>query len=590
MEDFSGKTVSGMWLPERIWEPGMPSLLRNAGYDYTFLDESHFYAAGIPKEEVWGLFKTEDRGAETIIFPIDKTLRYLIPFHAPEKSFQFLQNMKDKGVSLITYGDDGEKFGSWPGTYEWVYKNKWLEKFLNKLEECDFVSLLLPREAVQKHSSNRNIYLPCASYEEMGEWTLPTKAQVELYRLKRMLQKVKLDKETLPWIRGGFWRQFLAKYPESNRIYRRMLRVSDKINTLRKNVNINILDKAELSLMRGQANDAYWHGIFGGIYLPHLRSAIQRELIIAETIADRNSKPEYHDKYQPYSIILQNDKLRIQIQPELGGGISALDIREAGFNLVDTISRRQEPYHDRMLEASLSKDHKTEEHSSIHERLVVKEQNLEKELAIDHYHRFCFIDRFINDDFDFEDLRYNRDIERGDFTNNIYNVKDINPDSTTLFLEGMINGKSLFLIKKYVFSPDGLSLEVEYELQGDAEDFPDILFAPELNINLLAPDARDRFFLINGDHFKGNNLAGCGKRDDVEKFSLVDEWQGISIDIRASDHALWLWYPVETISLSEAGIERIYQGSAILPAFSLSKICNKKIAVNLHINYWKKII
>src|SRR5580692_5539309 len=39
-------------------------------------------------------------------------------------------------------------------------------------------------------------------------------------------------------------------------------------------------------LHRAQCNDAYWHGIFGGLYAPHLRTELWRELVRAETIAD----------------------------------------------------------------------------------------------------------------------------------------------------------------------------------------------------------------------------------------------------------------------------------------------------------------
>ena len=42
-----GATVRGIWLTERIWEPGLPVLLREAGIEYTIVDESHFRLAGI---------------------------------------------------------------------------------------------------------------------------------------------------------------------------------------------------------------------------------------------------------------------------------------------------------------------------------------------------------------------------------------------------------------------------------------------------------------------------------------------------------------------------------------------------------------
>ena len=41
------------------------------------------------------------------------------------------------------------------------------------------------------------------------------------------------------------------------------------------------------ALWAGQCNCAYWHGVFGGLYLPHLRQALYRELLSAEMQADK---------------------------------------------------------------------------------------------------------------------------------------------------------------------------------------------------------------------------------------------------------------------------------------------------------------
>ena len=39
-------------------------------------------------------------------------------------------------------------------------------------------------------------------------------------------------------------------------------------------------------LYESQANDAYWHGLFGGLYLPHLRRAIFRAMVELEAMLD----------------------------------------------------------------------------------------------------------------------------------------------------------------------------------------------------------------------------------------------------------------------------------------------------------------
>jgi len=79
-------------------------------------------------------------------------------------------------------------------------------------------------------------------------------------------------------------------------------------------------------------------------------------------------------------------------------------------------------------------------------------------------------------------------------------------------------------------------------------------------LNLLAPDAPDRYFLANGVR---HPLEFKGEIDSPELL-LVDEWQRVKIRLGGEPRPLWWVVPVETISQSETGFERVYQGSAIL--------------------------
>src|ERR1700748_545419 len=46
------------------------------------------------------------------------------------------------------------------------------------------------------------------------------------------------------------------------------------------------VDQARAELYRGQCNCSYWHGAFGGVYLPHLRNAVFQHLIAADNLLD----------------------------------------------------------------------------------------------------------------------------------------------------------------------------------------------------------------------------------------------------------------------------------------------------------------
>jgi alpha-amylase len=82
----------------------------------------------------------------------------------------------------------------------------------------------------------------------------------------------------------------------------------------------------------------------------------------------------------------------------------------------------------------------------------------------------------------------------------------------------------------------------------------------ELVINLLAPAAPDRYFTANGVR---RPLDFSGEIDSYN-LTFVDEWQGVKISLDAQPRPLWWIAPIETISQSESGFERVYQGSAIL--------------------------
>jgi hypothetical protein len=88
-------------------------------------------------------------------------------------------------------------------------------------------------------------------------------------------------------------------------------------------------------------------------------------------------------------------------------------------------------------------------------------------------------------------------------------------------------------------------------------------FGIEFNINLLAGDALDRYYNIPGHPLEDRKLASIGELEDVSEIQLVDEWVGMKVILKM-DRNCNLWrFPIETVSLSESGFERIFQGSCL---------------------------
>lgn len=332
LEHHFGRRPRGLWLTERVWEPNLASTLASCGIEYTLLDENQFYPAGLT--DVHDVFLTEDEGLPLRLFPIDQKLRYLIPFRDVEETGLYLADIRSGG-GLAILGDDGEKFGVWPGTKETVYGKGWLERFLRMIE-ADGIPTMTFAEAADRRRPAARIYLPPASYAEMMEWALEPEDRTTYLRLKKALT----EDESGRFLRAGFFRNFFRKYPESRRLHDRMCGISRNVRALGD-------PEAAVELYRGQGNDPYWHGIFGGLYLPHLREAAYEHLLKAEsrcpagtgwtdTDGDADGRREY---------VRRDSRFRLEVHPEKNDGLAEIDYYPLFRNLTDVLARRREAYH-----------------------------------------------------------------------------------------------------------------------------------------------------------------------------------------------------------------------------------------------------
>src|SRR4029078_11399299 len=183
----------------------------------------------ISAEQLHTPYWTESDGRKVAVFPIDERLRYLIPCRAPEETADSLRELRGAGHTLAVLADDGEKFGGWPGTKEWVYDRGWLDRFMGTISgliESGEVECSTRTAALDHVPSGGIAYLPSASYREMEGWSLPPDAALRLIRLERDLGEARLASPDGALIRGAHWRNFLVKYSESNRMHKKMMALS----------------------------------------------------------------------------------------------------------------------------------------------------------------------------------------------------------------------------------------------------------------------------------------------------------------------------------------------------------------------------
>jgi hypothetical protein len=570
-----GATVRGMWVPERVWEQSLTRDLVDAGIEYTVLDDFHFKIAGLREEQLTGYFLTEDEGRLLAVFPGSEKLRYTIPFADPEETIRYLEGIANRTPhAVITFGDDGEKFGTWPETYKHVYTNRWLQRFFEALlANQSWLQLTTLADARYQLPPAGNIYLPEASYREMTEWALPTDLQLEYEDLAHQMQQDARWPAIRRFIRGGYWRNFKVKYPEANEMYARMLGVSQQIRQAQQSgLGGPALQEAQRELYRAQCNCAYWHGAFGGLYLPHLRNAVYEHLIAAEQLlhqAEGRPVAWVQDAHGDYNfdgrpeVCLANDKLALWFAPARGGMLYELDVREARVNLLASLARRPEAYHQKVRQGASQRQDQV---ASIHDRIVFKQPGLDRRLQYDDHPRKSLLEHFFEPEVNLAQIESGQARQLGDFLMAPYAAKvRRNPGRIQLQMirEGRVGPFAFRLTKGVTLEAGSDRIEVAYLLEHLPPEAR-FCFAVEFNWAAMPAGADDRFFAT----LSGERLGHLGSRlelADLQGLRLVDQWRGLEISFQASrPTGLWT-FPIETVSQSEGGFELVHQSVVVLP-------------------------
>ncbi|HEX8940000.1 MAG TPA: alpha-amylase/4-alpha-glucanotransferase domain-containing protein [Candidatus Limnocylindrales bacterium] len=613
LERHFGRRPRGAWLAERVWEPSLPADLGRAGYGWTVLDDNHLRAASVPEDEMWGPYTTDDQGHLLTIFGTEQGLRYRIPFGEVDGLIEYLRaHATEDGERLGMMGDDGEKFGAWPGTYEHCWgAGRWIERCFLALEaSADWLATTTPSAWLARHAPVGRIYVPTASYVEMTEWALPAGEANEFSRLLHEARE--RDDPAARFLRGGFWRNFQARYREVNDLHKQMLRTSAAVEAMPPGP---ARAEAQRHLYRGQSNDCYWHGLFGGIYIVHMRMATLGELIAAEDLADTLARESAAagapspdgprlvdadlDGVDEVLVAAPGQVLLVDLAE--GAGLGSWDLRASRVALASVIRRRPEAYHERLRAFEAAAEARAVAGSAdgaaadaapktIHDLVQVREPGLAARLHYDDHERRSGIVRFLDAAAGPGELQAGPTPDLGDFAMGSFRLVSSGPARLVVQRDGVVR------------SPDGAARDVrvtrELEWGGGRSD-PwldvvvraeatagpplDVELGLEWNVNLMGgghnPAAYYELPGASTDPSPGTaagrptELAatarrephdGCGDLPPGDGFAFGNEHEGVRVEATTTPPARRTWYPVESISNSEAGFERVYQGSCLL--------------------------
>jgi len=168
------------------------------------------------------------------------------------------------------------------------------------------------------------------------------------------------------------------------------------------------------------------------------------------------------------------------------------------------------------------------------------------------------LDHFFHPDTGLDDFRKAAYGEQGDFVTGEYSCATaVRPGGLAVSLarDGTVwhhGRRAPFRVEKDVLLKDDASWEAAYRVSNSGDEKADVWFAPELVFS-----------------FSDRKVCPKGERKDVSAVKFEDPVTG-ALELSFSEPALLWAFDLDTVSRSEEGIERTYQGSVLAPGFRKS--------------------
>lgn len=540
IEQYFDQTPKGLWLTERVWDNSITKDLVDLGLEFVVVDDYHFIQSGVDKDKLYGYYNTSEDGKILHLFPINAHLRYILPFKPIEDLQKYFKsiNSQEKKAGIIF--DDGEKFGLWPKTYEWVYEKKWCENFFDAVLKSEDVEFGFYADFIKQNKPEGFVYLKENSYMEMGEWSLDPNVSDEYERVKNIAQDDR-------FLKGGNWKDFLIKYYEADKIHKRVLDLANK----------NKDDDDDL--MRAQFNDVLWHGVFGGLYLPNLRDVAYKYIykshdkIYADGVFVQDINQDGYDE-----VMLNSQELCVLFDSKVGAQMIEFGSKKHGFNYQNTLTRRKEHYHKNFVVQDPN-DKSHDDVSTIHTNTHYISSDDKNSLVYDWYIKNSFIDHISDNELSLDDFANASFKEHSDLVNNYFDVS-------------VDNERVIFARKSNIYLPDGvfdLDFKKDFLLENNKLHF---------KINLLTNTKGNLCYILEFN-FHFSEYENLAINDKVFKENLVErdtnllvmEDRLLNTKVRLQmDNVFDLYVAkTQTLSQSEAGVDRTTQGICVGLKFPL---------------------
>jgi hypothetical protein len=594
-----GKRPSGAYLAEGVWDPVLPELLHDAGLDYAFVAGETLLAAGVRPSQLHGWYQTERNGAVLKVLPTDPQLDGTIGPHRHEAAISVLERRRAMGMSFV----------HWVGSAERIAQSMprdafrpWLKGFLDALDRnSHWLRTAHPSELLQKQPCQGRVYLPSWIPAHLAQ-AVTGVSESELTRSS--------DGRRRPFTRAGTWQALLMRYEEANRIHKRMMQTSGEVQRLRlrleqhgtDEVRAKALEHAALALYRAQGNAALWPSARGGLYEAALRNGCyanlcEAESLVARTLGEAARLRSFRadldcDGFE--ELLVRTPHFGAVLTPTQGGSMVELGSWTLPGNVLDSMTRRDEPWHQPLHEYSklpslVVEEDETDDPTNTYEVDLSEEEEDEDDDATDlgtSYHmedlagRLCldratrasFVDRFLGPQTTLNNLVNGGFPEQGDFHDGVYTLVRAEAEGPRRYgvwmtREGRIDQSGeerlVQVRKRYTFLRDRPAVQVEYDIVNRTQKPVDSVFAVEVNLGASSSVGRGPRLVVDGCEEIPVLTAKC--LEDVEQVHLADPSRKLRIVLRSLDEPGRLWtYPVTVVRNRRNQLEEAYQGVCLM--------------------------
>jgi len=591
-----GKLPKGAWLCLRTWDPALIRALVRSGVSYTLLDDAQFVSAGLHPDDIHGHFTTERAGHTMAVFPIDASVVAIVGSDEDPKPALRRLALLDRGNHAEVFAGDG---------HDLIRRGR-LEPLMDALEsEYHWLKTTMLEHAWANQAAVGRVYLPTSCQPDLGQWCRPAATANRQRDLLRELAAMGVLEQVQQLAGGVVFDNFLVKYPEVNRLHKRMLRVSGRIDELRtvlgrhhragKNVDKarGFLEKACSALWRSQNHSVYWHGgpLNTGVYDAPLRQRTLRELLLAERIVDRvldgKDAPAWtalvadHDADGRDEVMIKTPFVGAIVHPGEGGSLSELDLRKVALALHSSLSSVEEPYHQRFVgnEVALV----LEDDAGVMMPALPIEREVEPALAgltVDRVARRSFQDLFLGPETTLTSWARRQFRDMGDFADEPYvMMKAVGPESNGEGDVGeVILGKSgvvkepdhsllLRIEKRFGFDVTKARMTFEDTIVNRSRDAASVWFGLEWTLGLLGGDpAGVTIKALGSDDTETISKLSDGPVDlgEAAWLEIEDRGAGLAIVVELGRPMNVWWAPVTTIHQGPDGFVETVQGSTVL--------------------------